>query len=153
MLQLFSFLLIIIMSGCLSEIRWSVCVSKSQRSLCVAFSRSDFALCIYHLFVWSNLNFLYISQSITLPTQSSLVLYSFCARLQHSLIMWLIVSSPSPHNLHLLFCCVLSILALIWLVLMALFSSAIRRDSVSHLMFHFLATYTCSRVKCRLLVA
>ena len=49
------------------------------------------------------------------------VLYSFCANLPHSLIMWLMVSSLSPHSLHLLFCCVLSILALIWLVLTALF--------------------------------
>ena len=71
-----------------------------------------------------------ISQWITLPTQSCLVLYSFCANLLHSLIMWLIVSSLPPYSLHLLFCCVLSILALVWLVLMVLFSAAIRRDSV-----------------------
>ena len=48
-------------------------------------------LCKYHLLVWSNLNFLYISQCITLPNQSCLVLYSFCANLLHSLIMWLMV--------------------------------------------------------------
>ena len=59
----FSFLLIIIKSGLLAEIRWSVCMSKSHRSLCVSFSRTGAAgLCIYHLFVWSNLNFLHISQ-------------------------------------------------------------------------------------------
>ena len=46
----------------------------------------------------------------------------------HSLIMWLIILSLSPYNLHLLFCCVLSILAVIWLVLMALFCAAIRRN-------------------------
>ena len=45
--------------------------------------------------------------------------------------MWLIILSLSPHNLHLLFCCILSILSLIWLVLMALFCAANRRDSVS----------------------
>ena len=73
-----------------------------------------------------------------LATQSWLALYSFCANLLHSLIMWLIVSSLSPQSLHLLFCCVLSILALIWLVLMALFCAAIRRDSVSLLKFPFL---------------
>ena len=44
--------------------------------------------------------------------------------------MWLIVSSLSSHNLHLLFCCVSSIIDLIWFVLMALFCAAIRRDSV-----------------------
>ena len=53
--------------------------------------------------------------------------------------MWLIALSLSPHNLHLLFCGVLHILALIWLVLMALFCAAIRRDSVSLLWFPFLS--------------
>ena len=113
-------LLIIIRSGHLAEIKWSVCMSKSQRSLCVSFSRTDFGLCIYHLFVWSNLNFLHNSQWITLPSQLCLILYSFCAYLLHSLVMWLIVLSLFPHNLHLLFCCDLSILTLIWLILTAL---------------------------------
>ena len=116
--SLFFFLLIIIKSGLLAKIRWSVCVSKSHRSLCVSFSRTGAGLCIYHLFVWSSLNFLHISQWITLPTQSCLVLYSFCANLLHWL-MWLMVSSLSPHSLHLLFCWVISILALIGLVLTA----------------------------------
>ena len=121
--------LIIIRSYLLAEISWSVCMSKSHRSLCGSFYRTGARLCIYYLFDWSNLNFLHICQWITLPTQSCLVLYSFCANLL--LIMWLMVSSLSPHNLHLLFCCVLSILALIWLVLMALFCAAIKRDSIS----------------------
>ena len=114
-LQILSYflLLIIIRSGLLAEIRWSVYISKSNRSLCVSFTWKAAELCIYHLFVWSNLNFLHNSQWISLPTQSCLVLYSFCANLLHSLIMWLMISSLSTHNLHLLFCCVLSILALI----------------------------------------
>ena len=127
----FFFLLIIIRPELLAEIRWSVCMSKSHRSLCMSFSGTDAGLCIYHLLVWSNLNFLHISQWITLPTQSCLALYSFCSNLLRLLIMWLIVSSLSPHNLHLLFCWVLSIFALIWLVLMALSCADIRRDSVS----------------------
>ena len=110
---------------------------KSHRSLCVSFSRTGAGLCIYHLFVWSNWNLLHIPQWTTLLTQSCLALYFFCANLLHSLIMWLMVSSLSPHSLHLLFCCVLSILALIWLVLMALSCAAIRRDSVSLLKFPF----------------
>ena len=109
-------------------------MSKSHRSLSVAFSRTDSGLCIYHLFVWSNLNFLRSSKWIT---QSCFVLHSFCANLLHSLIMWLNVSSLSPHGLHLLYFCVLSILTLKWLVLMALFCTAIRRDSVSLLRFPF----------------
>ena len=75
-LQILFFLLIIIRSRLLSEIMWSVCMSKSHRSLCVSFSWTDAVLCIYHLFVWSNLNFLHISQWITLPIQLCLVLYS-----------------------------------------------------------------------------
>ena len=119
-LQILFLLLIIMRSGLLARIRWPVCMLKSQRSLCESFSRTGTALCIYHLFVLSNWNFLHISQWITLPTQSCLTLYFFCANLLHSVIMWLIVSSLSPHSLPLLFCCVLSILALIWFVLMAL---------------------------------
>ena len=135
-LQVLTFLLIIIRSGRLAEIWWSVYILKSQRSLCISFSSTYSGLCIYHLFIWLNFNFLLNSLWITLPTQSYLVLYSFCANLLHSL-MWLIVSFLSPHNLHWLFCCILSILALIWLVLMMLFCAAIRRDSISLLRFPF----------------
>ena len=106
-------------------------MSKSHRSLCVSFSRTDVGLCIYHLLVWSNLNFLHNSLWMTLPTQSCLILYSFWVNLLHSL-MWLMVSSRSPNNLQLLFYCVLSILVLIWLVLMALFFAAIWRGLVGH---------------------
>ena len=64
----FSFVLITIKSSLLAEIRWSVCMSKSHRGLCVSFSGIAAGLSIYHLFVWSNLNFLHISHWITLPT-------------------------------------------------------------------------------------
>ena len=83
-----------------------------------------------------------------LPTESSLVLYSFCANLLHSLFMWLIVSSLSPDNLHLLLSCVLSISALTKSVLLALFYTAIKRDSIS---FLFLAMSKSSRVRFRFL--
>ena len=135
----FLLLLFIMRSGLLAGIRWSVCMSKSHRSLCESFSRTSAGLCIYHLFVWSNWNILHISLLITLTIQSCLALYSFRTNFVHSLIMWLIVSSLSPHSLHLLFCCVLSILTLIWLVLMALSCAAIRRDSISLLRFPFLS--------------
>ena len=52
---LFVLLLIIIKSGLLSDIWWSVCMPKSHKSLCVSFSRTGAGLCKYHLFVWSNL--------------------------------------------------------------------------------------------------
>ena len=61
-------LLIIVRSGLLDEIRWSVRMLKSHRSLCVSFSRTATGLCTYHLFEWSNSNFLHNSQWITLPT-------------------------------------------------------------------------------------
>ena len=63
--------------------------------------------------------------------------HSIWTNLLHSL-MWVIVSSLSPHNLQLLFCCVLSIFALIWLVLITLFCGTIRRDWVSLVRFPFL---------------
>ena len=66
----------------LPEIKWSVCISKSH--LYVSFSGWG----EYHLFIWSNLNFLF-----TFLTHSCLVLYSFCTNLLHSLIKWLIVLS------------------------------------------------------------
>ena len=135
--QIVFLLLIIIRSGCLAKIRWSVVILKSQ-SRCVSFSRTNSGLCIYYLIVWSNFNFLHNYQWITSSTQSCLVLYSFCANLLHSFIMWLIVSSLSSCKLHLLFCCVLSILCLICLVLMA-FCAAIRRHSVFLLRFPFLS--------------
>ena len=69
------FLLIIIRSGLLAEIRWSVCMSKSHRSLCVSFSTTDAGLCIYHLFIWSNLNFLYNLSSSLLLLLSLLLLW------------------------------------------------------------------------------
>ena len=148
-LSFFFFFLIIIRSVLLAEIRWSVCMLKSHRSLCMSFSRTGAGLCIYHLLVWLNLNFLHISQWIT---QSYLALYSLCDNLLHSLIMWLIVLSLSPHSLHLVFCCVLSILALIWVVLMALSCAAIRSDFVSLLRFIFLARSRFSGVRCLLVV-
>ena len=134
--SLFLLLLIIIRSGRLAEIKWSVYMSKSQLSLCVILQ--DWCWVVHIPWVrMVNFKLLHNSHWITLLTQSCLVLYSFCANLLHSLIIWLIVSSLSPHNLYLLFSCVLSILTLIRLVLIALFCAAIRRDSVSLLKFTF----------------
>ena len=97
------FLLTLNKSVRLVDVKWSVCISKSQRILCILFFRTDSGLSMYHLFVWSHLNFLHNSQWNTIPNQSCLVLYSFCANLLHSLIMGWIVLSISPRNVHLLF--------------------------------------------------
>ena len=45
--------------------------------------------------------FLYNSQWTTFPIPSCLVLYTFCANLRHSFIMWLIISS----NHHIIYIC------------------------------------------------
>ena len=66
---------------------------------------------VNYLLFLPNFNFLHNSQWITLPTCLVLYFVPICC------IMWLIVSFLSPHNLYLLFCNILSILALIWLVL------------------------------------
>ena len=79
-------LLTITRSGRLGEIRWSVWISKSEKILCVSFSWTDSGLCIYHLFVWLDFNILRNFLWITFPTQSCLVLYSFCANFLHSII-------------------------------------------------------------------
>ena len=41
------FLVIILRSGRLTEIKWSACISKYQKSLYISFSRTDSRLCIY----------------------------------------------------------------------------------------------------------
>ena len=77
-------------------------VWHSPIKVCVSFSRTDAGLYIYHLVVWSDFKFLDISQWITSPSKSCLVLYSFCGNLLHSLITWLMVSSLSQNDLYLL---------------------------------------------------
>ena len=47
------------------------------------------------------------------PSLLCLVFHSFCASSQRSIIMWLIVSSQSPHYLHLLFYGVIKLLLLL----------------------------------------
>ena len=76
-IQQLLFRLIISRSGRLAEMRWSVFILKSQRSLCILFYWTISRLCIYHLFVWSNFNFLHNSLWISFPTQSCLVLSNF----------------------------------------------------------------------------
>ena len=69
-------------------------VSQNSREVCGSHSAGQIPGCAYTTLA---------SQWITFSTQSCLVLYSFCINLQHSLIIWLIISCLSTHNLHLLF--------------------------------------------------
>ena len=68
-------------------------------------------------FSYTKSSYCQISTSCKIPCglpypPSRALSYTLFSNFLHSLIMWLIVSSLSPHNLHLLFCCVLSIIAL-----------------------------------------
>ena len=95
--------------------------------------------------IWSFVRIAKLEFPLTLdhlskPVVSRLILMG--ANLLHLLINWLIVSSLSPYNLHLLFCCILSIFALLCLVIMALFCAAIRKDLVFLWRFPFLARFT-----------
>ena len=89
--QILFFLLFNTRSDLLVEIGRSVCISKSQSSLCISFSRTDSKSCIYHFLTWSNFTLLHSSQWIIFFTQSCLHLYSYCASLLHSLIIWLLI--------------------------------------------------------------
>ena len=125
------FFLAITRSDRLAGIMWSICISKSQNILCVLFSsRIDSGLYIYHFFSMVKFQSFpqFLVDHLSYPVESNFIL--FCTTLLHQFIMWLSVLSLSPHNLFLLFCCVLSIFALTLLVLTALFCSAIRKDSV-----------------------
>ena len=62
-------------------------VFKNLRIFCLSFSRTNSGLCIYHLVVCSNFNFLHYSLWITFPIQSSLVSCSLFVSLLHSVII------------------------------------------------------------------
>ena len=111
--------------------------------------------CVVHIPFVHMVNFEFLSHlpvdHLAPPFVSSLIIF-LCFNLPHSFIMWLMVPSLSLHSLHLLFWCSPSILALIWLVLMALFCATIRRNSVSLLKFPFLSHVRFSRVRCLFVV-
>ena len=93
----FFFLLIITRSGLLAEIRWSFCIKKEFYD--PHFLR-QILVCAYNICKYDQI------QSLAKFTQSCYVVFSFCANLLHSLTIGWNVSSFSPHNLYLLFCCV-----------------------------------------------
>ena len=72
-LQVLLFLLIIIRSGLLAEIRWSVCMSKSHRSLCVSFSRTDVVHISFARIVKFQFLALLPGDHLTHPVVSSLI--------------------------------------------------------------------------------
>ena len=111
--QVLFFFLTIPRPGRLAEVRWSVCISKSLRTFCVSFSWSDSGLCIYHLFVWSNFNFLHNSQctlsgffmpelAIRLFTGVSRTLLSIMADLNNAVVWMISILSPMSNCFNLL---------------------------------------------------
>ena len=81
---LFFCMLIIMRSSLLVGIRWSVCMLKSHRSLCESFSRTVAVLCIYHLFVWSNVH--HIAPSLNFLTVFLLVIISLWEPLSNAVL-------------------------------------------------------------------
>ena len=65
---------------------WSGLGDSFEKISLVSFSKRDSGLCIYHSLIWSNSNLLHNYLWITFPTQSWLLLSSFCASLLHSLM-------------------------------------------------------------------
>ena len=106
-LQIFFYLLIIIRSGLLPEIRWSVCMSKSHRSLCMSFSWRGAGLCIYHLFVRSNLNLLHISQFIIIIIIIKIIIINIIYSLR--VFHWSLSDGNSPQLSRTLLCIILII--------------------------------------------
>ena len=96
--------------GHLAKIRWPVCISK----VCVCLSAGRILICANTICSYGQIKILAqfpVDQAP--PTQLCQDLDSFCANLLHLLIIWLIVSPLSQHNLHWLFCCPL-FLFLFW---------------------------------------
>ena len=99
--QILFFLLIIIWSGRLTEIRWSVCISKSQRTLSVSFSMIDLgcAYTISSLFYsferFSHQRWLMVSHwslNKNKPPSVSRTLHSFLADL--NALLWMVSTRP-----------------------------------------------------------
>ena len=103
-------------------------VCQNPRGVCLSRSPRQILGCAYTKYSYgqASISCTILSGSPNPPRRAlsyTLSVLIYCIRF--------IVSSLLPYNLHLQFCCVLSILALIKLVLMALFYAAIRRDLVS----------------------
>ena len=129
--------LIIIRSGRLAEIRWRRFYLKIPEEF-VGLIPHD-RCCVVHIPFVCMVKILvqFPGDHLAHPVVPSLIFFLGNFFYIHLLCDWLFCLSP--HNFYLHFCCNLSILALLWLVLMALFCAAIRKDSVSLLKFPFLS--------------
>ena len=100
-LQVLFFLLIIIRSGRLAEIRWSVCMLKSYWSLCVSFSRyyyyyyHHYWLRVFHISVWRR--FFHWSMRDSNFSQVFRTLLSILADLVNA-VVWMVLPRPPIAN-------------------------------------------------------
>ena len=76
-----------------------ICLSvKIPLNLCTSFSRTSSDLCIYHLVVWSNFNFLHNSQWITFPNKSCYSFESFSHQRELIVFHWSLSDSKSQYS-------------------------------------------------------
>ena len=152
----FFLLLDIIRSGRLVEIRWSVCMSRFERNLCIL-PDSSWVMHIPFIRMIKFQFFCTIDSGLLCPpdrvpfyTRSVLIC---CIRL---LCNWSFLFSH--HIIHLQFCFVSSILALIWLVLMAslllccclkIFSFSLKVSFLNPILIFSCEMSLVSRLKCR----
>ena len=112
-------------------IKWSICISKSQRILWVSFSR------VVHIPVFRSVKYKLLTQLpvdyIPHPVVFGLILFLHFIRL---LCDW---SFRICHHITCIVIFGVSFLLAFYIVLMALFYAAIRRDSVWFLRFSFLS--------------
>ena len=108
------------MSSLLAGNWWSVCISKSQRNLLV--SRTNSGVCMYIRLYGQILIYCKIFRRSSPPNQAF-----FC--------------------IPFVLACFIRLSSVFALILMALFCTAIKRDSVPLLRFYFLSVSTSSRVQ------
>ena len=120
-----------IRSGLLASIVLSVCTLKSHNSLTCSFSVTGSTLWSYHFSVSGRPYFLHRAQCIVVATLSCHFLHFVWAICEHSLTIWLTVSSFSLHNLHIDTLVLFSIFAFLWFVLKAWTWDVMIRLSVS----------------------
>ena len=133
------FLLTMTRSDRLHEIRGSVCISKSQRILCVALSWGDCWFWMYHLFAWSNLNFLHIPTGSPSPL-GRVKFYPLLSQIYCIRLSWDGSFRLYQHIIYIYsYIVTSSIFAMTELVLLALFCATMRRDSVSLFRFFYLS--------------
>ena len=120
------------MSGLLWSILWSVSILKSHSILVSLWFLNRLRRVVTPL--WALIKAISFTQ-LPVNDMRYLIVYCFWASILHSAVMWLMVSSLSPHSPHIGEMLRLTIVALTLLVLRAWSWAAITRPSVSFFSF------------------